>query len=159
MDALKFVFISPPAGPSTSLQPDNGPPPCSSTPGTATAWQPPPSDSPQPSPRVSPDPQPAERPAQPPPSDARPEEKAAPSPTAPVCRPQGSSAGGEQEATEEAKSGKKQQLHCPTCKVTVNSSSQLEAHCSGVYDSTRAALPLKVPYYGEVTFPTAPPAH
>uniref|UniRef100_A0A672FMZ6 Zinc finger protein 385C n=1 Tax=Salarias fasciatus TaxID=181472 RepID=A0A672FMZ6_SALFA len=45
------------------------------------------------------------------------------------------SAGGEEEAVQgeelkEAKSNKKH-LHCPTCKVTVNSSSQLEAHCSG----------------------------
>ncbi|XP_061120382.1 zinc finger protein 385D-like [Syngnathus typhle] len=31
----------------------------------------------------------------------------------------------------EDKEGNKKQLHCPTCKVTVNSSSQLEAHCSG----------------------------
>ncbi|XP_067344877.1 zinc finger protein 385B-like isoform X2 [Channa argus] len=30
----------------------------------------------------------------------------------------------------EAKNNKKH-LHCPTCKVTVNSSSQLDAHCSG----------------------------
>uniref|UniRef100_A0A672G610 Zinc finger protein 385C n=1 Tax=Salarias fasciatus TaxID=181472 RepID=A0A672G610_SALFA len=47
----------------------------------------------------------------------------------------GGSAGGEEEAVQgeelkEAKSNKKH-LHCPTCKVTVNSSSQLEAHCSG----------------------------
>uniref|UniRef100_A0A3B4B2Q2 C2H2-type domain-containing protein n=1 Tax=Periophthalmus magnuspinnatus TaxID=409849 RepID=A0A3B4B2Q2_9GOBI len=34
------------------------------------------------------------------------------------------------EEGKEAKSNKKN-LHCPTCKVTVNSSSQLEAHCSG----------------------------
>ncbi|TWW81882.1 Zinc finger protein 385B [Takifugu flavidus] len=40
--------------------------------------------------------------------------------------------GGQQEAEEaqEPKSCKKH-LHCPTCKVTVNSSLQLEAHCSG----------------------------
>uniref|UniRef100_A0A672FHF7 Zinc finger protein 385C n=1 Tax=Salarias fasciatus TaxID=181472 RepID=A0A672FHF7_SALFA len=47
------------------------------------------------------------------------------------------SARGEEEAVQgeelkEAKSNKKH-LHCPTCKVTVNSSSQLEAHCSGMY--------------------------
>ncbi|XP_070783459.1 zinc finger protein 385B-like [Enoplosus armatus] len=35
------------------------------------------------------------------------------------------------EEAKDAKGNKKQQLHCPTCKVTVNSSSQLEAHCSG----------------------------
>uniref|UniRef100_A0A8C8DRY3 C2H2-type domain-containing protein n=1 Tax=Oryzias sinensis TaxID=183150 RepID=A0A8C8DRY3_9TELE len=34
------------------------------------------------------------------------------------------------EKVKEAKSNKKH-IHCPTCKVTVNSSSQLEAHCSG----------------------------
>ncbi|KAM4715097.1 LOW QUALITY PROTEIN: zinc finger protein 385C-like [Anableps anableps] len=49
--------------------------------------------------------------------------------------PQGSSAAGEEEATtvkevKEAKNNKKP-LHCPTCKVTVNSNSQLESHCSG----------------------------
>ena len=49
----------------------------------------------------------------------------------------GSSPGGEEEATKaeevkEAKSDKKQ-FHCPMCKVTVNSSSQLEAHCSGIH--------------------------
>lgn len=36
---------------------------------------------------------------------------------------------------EEPKSCKKH-LHCPTCKVTVNSTSQLEAHCSGVCKTT-----------------------
>uniref|UniRef100_A0A665TIQ6 C2H2-type domain-containing protein n=1 Tax=Echeneis naucrates TaxID=173247 RepID=A0A665TIQ6_ECHNA len=45
--------------------------------------------------------------------------------SAPCSELQGSSMGGEEE------SNKKQHLHCPTCKVTVNSSSQLEAHCSG----------------------------
>ncbi|KAM6897344.1 zinc finger protein 385B-like isoform 4-T5 [Xenentodon cancila] len=49
--------------------------------------------------------------------------------------PQENSAGGEDGVliVEEAKEGKsnKKHLHCPTCKVTVNSSSQLEAHCSG----------------------------
>ncbi|XP_008312031.1 zinc finger protein 385C isoform X2 [Cynoglossus semilaevis] len=35
------------------------------------------------------------------------------------------------EDVKEAKNNKKHSLHCPTCKVTVNSSSQLEAHCSG----------------------------
>ncbi|XP_040923342.1 zinc finger protein 385B-like [Toxotes jaculatrix] len=52
--------------------------------------------------------------------------------SAPLSDPQG----GEEEVVKvdepkEAKSNKKQHLHCPTCKVTVNSSSQLEAHCSG----------------------------
>ncbi|KAF7646028.1 hypothetical protein LDENG_00194940 [Lucifuga dentata] len=51
--------------------------------------------------------------------------------------PQGGSTGGEEEAeeveeTKEAtKSNKKHHLHCPTCKVTVNSSSQLDSHYSG----------------------------
>lgn len=58
--------------------------------------------------------------------------------SAPHPDPQGSSTGGEEEVVKveeakEAKNNKKQQLHCPTCKVTVNSSSQLEAHCSGMY--------------------------
>lgn len=53
----------------------------------------------------------------------------------------GSPKGGDEEVmkvgeAKEAKSNKKQHLHCPTCKVTVNSSSQLEAHCSGVYCNT-----------------------
>ena len=64
--------------------------------------------------------------------------------SAPCSGPQGTSMGGEEEEEEEevvvrvneakeAKSNKKQDLHCPTCKVTVNSSSQLEAHCSGMH--------------------------
>ncbi|XP_057681995.1 zinc finger protein 385D-like isoform X1 [Corythoichthys intestinalis] len=35
------------------------------------------------------------------------------------------------EVKVEEKETNKKCLHCPTCKVTVNSSSQLEAHCSG----------------------------
>lgn len=52
---------------------------------------------------------------------------------APCSEPQENSTGGKQEVeeAEEPKSCKKH-LHCPTCKVTVNSSLQLEAHCSGV---------------------------
>ncbi|KAG7227947.1 hypothetical protein INR49_005568 [Caranx melampygus] len=55
---------------------------------------------------------------------------------APCSNLQESSTGGEEDVVkvDEAKAGKsnkKQPLHCPTCKVTVNSSSQLEAHCSG----------------------------
>ncbi|XP_023196086.1 zinc finger protein 385B-like isoform X2 [Xiphophorus maculatus] len=49
--------------------------------------------------------------------------------------PQGSAAAGGEEAAEgkEAKEAKnnKKPLHCLTCKVTVNSNSQLESHCSG----------------------------
>uniref|UniRef100_A0A3B4Y9G7 Zinc finger protein 385C n=2 Tax=Seriola lalandi dorsalis TaxID=1841481 RepID=A0A3B4Y9G7_SERLL len=56
--------------------------------------------------------------------------------SAPRSDLQGSATGGEEEVAKvdeakAAKSNKKQHLHCPTCKVTVNSSSQLEAHCSG----------------------------
>ncbi|XP_041829984.1 zinc finger protein 385B-like isoform X2 [Melanotaenia boesemani] len=54
---------------------------------------------------------------------------------APHSDPQESSTGGKEEAlkVEEVKEGKsnKKYFHCPTCKVTVNSNSQLEAHCSG----------------------------
>lgn len=57
--------------------------------------------------------------------------------SAPPSDPQGSTTGGEEEmlAMEEVKEGKsnKKHFHCPTCKVTVNSSSQLEAHCSGIH--------------------------
>ncbi|TNN03514.1 hypothetical protein fugu_000543 [Takifugu bimaculatus] len=51
---------------------------------------------------------------------------------APCSEPQENPTGGQQEVEEaqEPKSCKKH-LHCPTCKVTVNSSLQLEAHCSG----------------------------
>ncbi|KAM4526740.1 zinc finger protein 385B-like isoform 1-T1 [Fundulus diaphanus] len=50
--------------------------------------------------------------------------------------PQGSPiAGEEEEATKEKEvkevKNNKKDFHCPTCKVTVNSSSQLESHCSG----------------------------
>lgn len=52
--------------------------------------------------------------------------------------PQGSSIAGEEEETTKVKEFKeatnsKKHLHCPTCKVTVNSSSQLESHCSGIH--------------------------
>ncbi|XP_030019253.1 zinc finger protein 385C-like isoform X2 [Sphaeramia orbicularis] len=52
---------------------------------------------------------------------------------APHLDPHGSSTGDEEVKMDESKEAKssKKQLHCPTCKVTVNSSSQLEAHCSG----------------------------
>lgn len=49
--------------------------------------------------------------------------------------PQEKSTGGKKEVGEEPKSCKKH-LHCPMCKVTVNSTSQLEAHCSGVCKTT-----------------------
>ncbi|XP_018558832.1 zinc finger protein 385C isoform X2 [Lates calcarifer] len=69
-------------------------------------------------------------------SDSPPVEGCSPATgTAPRSDPQGSSAGGEEEVVgldeaKEAKSNKKH-LHCLMCKVTANSSSQLEAHCSG----------------------------
>ncbi|XP_031698970.1 zinc finger protein 385C-like isoform X2 [Anarrhichthys ocellatus] len=55
--------------------------------------------------------------------------------SAPHSDRQGSATGGEEEVVkvEEAKEAKsdKKTFHCPTCKVTLNSSSQLESHCSG----------------------------
>ncbi|KAM4624565.1 zinc finger protein 385C-like [Polymixia lowei] len=89
--------------------------------------------SPQMSPQVSPGSHLSE-----PTSDSAPVEGHSPGHSpAPRCDPQANSTGGEEEGeeVEEAKEAKrsiaKQHLHCPTCKVTVNSSSQLEAHYSG----------------------------
>ncbi|XP_035514302.1 zinc finger protein 385B-like isoform X1 [Morone saxatilis] len=88
--------------------------------------------SPQLSPQISPGPQLSDLP-----SDSPYVEVGSPATgSAPHSDPQGSPTGGEEEVVKveeakEAKSNKKQLLHCPTCKVTVNSSSQLEAHCSG----------------------------
>ncbi|KAG8008681.1 hypothetical protein GBF38_010268, partial [Nibea albiflora] len=89
--------------------------------------------SPQLSPQISAGPQLSELS-----SDTPPVEECCPATSsAPPCEPQGSSVGAEEEEpvkmeeAKEAKSNKKLHLHCPTCKVTVNSSSQLEAHCSG----------------------------
>ncbi|XP_071375644.1 zinc finger protein 385C-like [Centroberyx affinis] len=89
--------------------------------------------SPQLSPQVSPGSQLSELT-----TDSTPMEGCSPGPSpAPHSNPQGNSTGGEEEGeeTEEAKEAKrsntKQPLHCPVCKVTVNSSSQLEAHYSG----------------------------
>ncbi|XP_068440028.1 zinc finger protein 385C-like isoform X2 [Clinocottus analis] len=74
------------------------------------------------------------------PSDGPPEEGCSlANGSAPHADPQRSTMGGEEEEEEvakveeakEAKSDKKP-FHCPTCKVTVNSSSQLESHCSGL---------------------------
>lgn len=58
--------------------------------------------------------------------------------SSPHSDPQGSSPGGEEEVlkmeeVQETKTNKNPHLHCPTCKVTLNSSSQLDAHCSGAY--------------------------
>ncbi|XP_044033547.1 zinc finger protein 385B-like isoform X2 [Siniperca chuatsi] len=85
--------------------------------------------SPQLSPQISPGLQLSDLP-----SDSPPGEGCSPAnSSARQSDPQGSYTGGEEEVmkVEEAKSNKKQHLHCPTCKVTVNSSSQLEAHCTG----------------------------
>ncbi|KAM8836540.1 zinc finger protein 385C-like isoform 2-T2 [Spinachia spinachia] len=76
-----------------------------------------------------------------PPSDSPPAQGCSLAPgSATHSDPQESTAGGEKEVevvkaeeaeeAEEAKSDKRTH-HCPTCKVTVNSSSQLESHCSG----------------------------
>lgn len=86
-------------------------------------------DSPEPSPQVSP--------------DSHLSDLALDSPSAEGCSSdpnlpsdsQGSTMEENESAVkvEEAKESKsiKKHFHCPTCKVTVNSSSQLEAHCSG----------------------------
>lgn len=87
------------------------------------------SDSPECSPQVSPDP---------PLSDLAldsPSEEGCSSDPSPSSDSRGSpmeegETAAKMEEGKEAKSSKKS-LHCPTCKVTVNSSSQLEAHCSG----------------------------
>ncbi|XP_041671955.1 zinc finger protein 385C-like [Cheilinus undulatus] len=81
------------------------------------------------SPRVSPGPQPLD-----PSSDPAPMEGCSPatSTASPSDTQQGFPGGEEEEVkVEEVKSNKRKHFHCPTCKVTVNSSSQLEAHCSG----------------------------
>lgn len=135
------MFIQLPTGPSTSSQPAQQQPKnsqcCSLAPTPSS--QPPSTDfsslcSPQLSPQILPPPQLSDLPA-----DGHPKEGSKPATTlAPPCVPQRSSSGGVQEVKEskDAKGSKKQHLHCPTCKVTVNSSSQLEAHCSGAYSNT-----------------------
>lgn len=59
--------------------------------------------------------------------------------TAPQSAPQETSTKGEEDVAmaepKETRTNRKL-LHCPTCKVTVNSSSQLESHCSGAYLNT-----------------------
>ncbi|XP_019120262.2 zinc finger protein 385C-like isoform X3 [Larimichthys crocea] len=126
-------------GPSTSSQPplqqpENGQgsslaPTLSSQPSSTDSSS---LRSPQLSPQISAGPQLSELS-----SDTPPMEECCPATSsAPESEPQGSSTGAEEEVVnmeeaKEAKSIKKLLLHCPTCKVTVNSSSQLEAHCSG----------------------------
>nr|XP_057918737.1 zinc finger protein 385C-like isoform X2 [Doryrhamphus excisus] len=65
-------------------------------------------------------------------SEAPPMDDCTPRPPAATVQsdPREPPAGGEEVDAEQDKNDKKH-LHCPTCKVTVNSSSQLEAHCSG----------------------------
>lgn len=135
------MFIRVSTGPSTSSQPplqqpENGQgsslaPTLSSQPSSTDSCS---LRSPQLSPQISAGPQLSELS-----SDTPPMEECCPATSsAPQSEPQGSSIGAEEEVVKmeeakEAKSIKKLLLHCPTCKVTVNSSSQLEAHCSGVY--------------------------
>ncbi|KAM3592589.1 uncharacterized protein V6R79_021715 [Siganus canaliculatus] len=83
------------------------------------------------SPQISPGPQLSDPHSDPPQTES----DSPPAGSAPGSDLQGSSKVDQEvviaEDTKEAKSTTKQHLHCPTCKVTVNSSSQLEAHCSG----------------------------
>ncbi|XP_034425761.1 zinc finger protein 385C-like isoform X2 [Hippoglossus hippoglossus] len=87
------------------------------------------------SPQVSPGSQLSDLPSESPPVDGI----SLATSSAPRSDPQGGSTGGAEEEEEvvkvdeakEAKSNKNKPLLCPTCKVTVNSSSQLDAHCSG----------------------------
>ena len=78
------------------------------------------------------------------PSPLLPLQRSDPTPTAPGSSPLGRpeeqqekevKEEGEVMVEEEGKGSKrsrnKLQLHCPLCKVTVNSNSQLEAHCLG----------------------------
>lgn len=143
-----FIPAPPSSGPSTSSQPAQ----------QQTSSQPSSADSssllsPLLSPQISPGPQLSDAP-----SDSPPVEGGSPAiGSALHCDPQGSSTGGgeEEEATKvtgakEAKSHKKQQFHCLTCKVTVNSSSQLEAHCSGVYDTITMTSIIVHVFYDDV---------
>ncbi|KAF6724970.1 Zinc finger protein 385C [Oryzias melastigma] len=73
-------------------------------------------------------------------------------PQAEVCSPttsteaQPRSCTGDEDAAKQVEKSKsnKKHIHCPTCKVTVNSSSQLEAHCSGMY---MTSLSFISPYF------------
>ncbi|TNN54384.1 hypothetical protein EYF80_035402 [Liparis tanakae] len=90
--------------------------------------------SPQLSPLISPGPQLNDLPSDGPPVDGCGPANG----STPLSDPQGSPTAGEEEEevkVEEAKEAKTdtKTLHCPTCKVTVNSSSQLESHCSGMF--------------------------
>lgn len=85
------------------------------------------------SPQIGPGPQISD-----PPADSLQQEVGTPATSSALqSEPQENPAGSEQEVGEEGESKScKKHLHCPTCKVTVNSSSQLEAHCSGVCKTT-----------------------
>uniref|UniRef100_A0A3B3BFC8 Zinc finger protein 385C n=2 Tax=Oryzias melastigma TaxID=30732 RepID=A0A3B3BFC8_ORYME len=78
-------------------------------------------------------------PASPPSPQVAPTSRLSDAPQAEVCSPttsteaQPRSCTGDEDAAKQVEKSKsnKKHIHCPTCKVTVNSSSQLEAHCSG----------------------------
>uniref|UniRef100_A0A8C2WMK8 Zinc finger protein 385C n=1 Tax=Cyclopterus lumpus TaxID=8103 RepID=A0A8C2WMK8_CYCLU len=98
--------------------------------------------SPQPSPQISPGTQLNDLPSDSPPVEGC----SLANGSAPHSDPQGSTTGGEEEEVvkvEEAKEVKSdtKPLHCPTCKVTLNSSSQLESHCSGMVKMTSSHRP------------------
>ena len=77
-----------------------------------------------------------------------------------ASQPDSSSTDGERGTDEEKESKKnKLHLHCPVCKVTVNSTSQLEAHNSGTYHtSPLKKTPLDCALVPRVT-PLCPPPH
>uniref|UniRef100_A0A3Q3B285 Zinc finger protein 385C n=1 Tax=Kryptolebias marmoratus TaxID=37003 RepID=A0A3Q3B285_KRYMA len=79
------------------------------------------------SPEVSPEPPVSDLPSDSPRADRCSPETG----SAPHSDLQGTSMGGEEEEKVKEVKNNKKRLHCPTCKVTVNSSSQLESHCSG----------------------------
>lgn len=142
-----FIYLS--TGPSTSSQPAQQQPESGQECSLAhtPSSQPSSTDSsslrsPQLSPLISPGSQLSDLP-----SDSPTMEGCSPATgSGPHSDPQGSSTGGEEKEVvkvEEAKKAKsnKKPLQCPTCKVTVNSSSQLEAHCSGMlYNTTDIML-------------------
>lgn len=78
------------------------------------------------------------RPISHPPADGLQQEAGTPATGSAVrSEPEEKPTAGEPEVGEEGRPKScKQHLHCPTCKVTVNSTSQLEAHCSGVCETT-----------------------
>lgn len=91
-------------------------------------------------------------PASPPSPQVAPTSQLSDAPQAEVCSPttsteaQPRSCTGDEDAAKQVEKSKsnKKHIHCPTCKVTVNSSSQLEAHCSGMY---MTSLSFISPYF------------